>query len=82
MLAQMPIHEFMEFKNRVEKNTGFACYETQPDDQAVWYGLSSDFNDFKTEVGNELSTGNIAFLMDTGKKHMYSRKTHQWYQID
>ena len=81
MIRQMPIYEFMEFKNRIEKATGFACFETQPDDQAVFYGTSSKFDDFKTAVGKELSTGSIAFLMDTGKKFMYSILADKWYEI-
>lgn len=82
MIQLMPISEFNGFKNRVEKATGFTCFETQPDDQTVWYGTSDKFDDFKEMVGEEFPTGTIAYLMDTSKKNMYSKTKKQWYVID
>lgn len=73
--------EFLEFKNSIAASTGFTAYEVNPGDQQTWFGTSSKFEDFKTAVEGKLNTGTIAFLMDTGKKYMYSTYTEAWYQV-
>ena len=74
--------DMFNFKQQVEEETGFACYEVTPGDQSVWYGLSSDFDDFKTMLENLFPTGTIAYLMDTGKRYMYHRKANTWFQLN
>ena len=73
--------EMLEFKKQLEEDTGFVCYEVQPGDQTTFFGTSDKFDDFKTAVGDLFNTGTICFLMDTGKRYMYSKYSNVWYQL-
>ena len=74
--------DFLEFKNSVAEETGFTCYEVNPGDQQTWFGTSSKFDDFKAALAEvNTNTGTVAFVMDTGKKYMYSAFTENWYEV-
>lgn len=73
--------DMREFKDQMEAETGFVCYETQPGDQAVWYGTSDKFDDFKDMIEDKFNTGTICYLIDTCKRYMYSKYTNVWYQL-
>lgn len=74
--------DLLNFKKQVEDATGFICYEVTPGDQSVWYGLSSDYYNFKEMLGDKFPTGTIAYCIDTGARNMYHRKSDTWFQIN
>lgn len=74
--------DMRDFKDEVEAETGFVSYETQPGDQSVWYGTSDKWEDFVELIGNKFNTATIAYLMDTGKRYMYSKYVNTWFQIN
>ena len=73
--------EMRQLKDEIEEATGFVCYETQPGDQAVWYGTSDKFSDFTEMLGDKFNTGTICYLMDTVTRYMYSRYKETWYEL-
>lgn len=73
--------DMQEFKKQLEEDTGFVCYEAQPGDQTTFFGTSDMFDDFKTAVGSLFDTGTIAYCMDDGTKHMYSKYKDTWYEL-
>lgn len=74
-------NEFLEFKKNIEETTGYVCYEVQPGDQQTWYGTEDKLEDVKTALNGHTNTGTIIFVMDTGKKYMYSAYKNAWYVI-
>lgn len=72
--------DFLEFKNTIAEETGFTSYEVNPGDQQTWFGTSTKFETFKTAADGKLNTGTVVYLMDTGKKYMYSAFTENWYE--
>ena len=74
--------DMRNLKDEIEEATGFVCYETQPGDQAVWYGTSDQYNTFKEMLGDLFNTGTIAYLIDTGARYMYSKFKDTWYQLN
>lgn len=73
--------DLREFKDQIEEETGFVCYEVTPGDQTTFFGTSDMFEDFKTAVEDKFNTGTIAFLMDNGAKYMYSKFKDTWYEL-
>ena len=73
--------DMLDFKKELEEETGFVCYEVQPGDQTTFFGTADKFEDFKEAIGQIFNTGTIAFLMDTGKRYMYSKYKDNWYEI-
>lgn len=74
--------DFSELKVEVEKRTGFKCYEGQPGDQQVWYGISTYYSAFKDIVADKkLPTGSVVVLINQNpvEKHFYFRPTNTWY---
>lgn len=77
----MGTDNWINLKETIETQTGFACYEGQPGDQPVFYGTSDMLDDFKTLAGNNMDTGTIVYCMDTSDKYMYSKFKQEWYQL-
>lgn len=76
----MGFEDFLGLTATLEEETGFKCYEGTPGAQPVFYGLSSNFDIFASKIQeNQLQTGTIAFLIDTGDKKFYYRPTNTWY---
>lgn len=71
--------DFDVFMEEVKEQTGFACYETQPGNQLVFYGTSDKLAAFKELVGNRLPTGTVAYTMDDGESTLYSQFKEEWY---
>ena len=71
--------DFDALMERVARETGFVCYETQPGNQLVFYGTSDKLAEFKSLVKNILPTGTTAFTMDDGETTFYSRYKEAWY---
>lgn len=74
---------WLDFIENVEKETGFHTFEGgmgQSGQQTIFYGLSSNFDIFAAKIElDQLQTGTIAFLIDTGDKKFYYRPTNTWY---
>lgn len=66
---------------RIEKETGFSAFENagMVSAQYMFYGTSDKYAEFKTLIGTKAPNGCIAYLMDTGESHMYSRFKNTWY---
>lgn len=72
--------DFSVLKADVENTTGFKCYEGQPGEQQVWFGINNNYAAFKEKVANKLTTGSVAVLLDKNlEKHYYYRPTNRWY---
>jgi hypothetical protein len=73
------------WKVTVEDSTGFKCYEDSTNNQLMFYGISANFNAFKTAVSalteHYIPTGSIVFLMDNGKANMYYAPTDTFYEV-
>ena len=74
--------DMRQLKDEIEEATGFVCYETMPGDQSVWYGTSDKFDDFVEMLGTSFNTGTICYLMDTGKRYMFSKAKEIWFQLN
>ena len=78
----MPTKElihFEELKAKIEKETGFYCFEDSLNVQPVFYGLSANFSSFKDLVKDYIKTGTMVVLIDTGASHMWSAVTKAFY---
>lgn len=71
--------DFDALMERVARETGFVCYETQPGNQLVFYGTSDMLADFKSLVGNILPTGTVVYTMDDEEVIIFSRYKEAWY---
>lgn len=81
MKSDLTYDEWIALKRQIKNSTGFVNYENQAVDQPTWYGTSDKFDEFKSMIGTNVETGNIAYVMDTGKKYMYSEYKNDWYAI-
>lgn len=70
---------YTELKPQIERETGFHSYENSTNLQIVFYGTSDMFDTFKKLVGNNLSTGTIVMIIDTGEAYIYSNFKDAWY---
>lgn len=74
-------NEFLQLKKEIEAETGFTCYEVQPGDQTTFFGTSDKYEALQEMIAGKFNTGTIVYLMDTGKRYMYSRYKDTWYEI-
>lgn len=69
----------IDMRIKIEKETGFLCYEKQSTSQKVFFGTSDKLAEFKALAEPVVPTGTIAYCMDTGTQQMWSAFKKLWY---
>lgn len=66
---------------KIEEETGFYAFESSSGTrgQYVFYGTSDMYEQFKNIIGDVLPTGSIAYLIDIGESHIWSKFKKAWY---
>lgn len=70
--------EFIELKARIEKETGFTCYDN-PNAQMVFFGTSKMLSKFKELAEPYISTGTMAYCIDTKEQQIWSAFEKAWF---
>ena len=71
--------EFNELRKKIEKETGFSCYEPTRAEQIVFYGVTENFENFSDMVKDYIPSGTVAYLMDTKTNKMWDDFSQKWW---
>lgn len=70
--------EFIELKDKIEKETGFTCYDN-PNSQIVFFGTSRMLPKFKQIAEPAIPTGTMVYCIDTKDQQIWSAFEKAWF---